>query len=216
MHDDSFDHQYTDTQKLLDFGFDNFSITPVSDLEKSQEVLTESPMFTRYNSLLSTIDSPIVTDKNGYLILPKIASLKDAKREVTFYDSASPGTGASGQTASGDTVIGKISYTYDGKYVGGADILYDNSIKPALYKQEPEKNNPTTSPGNDTAASPSKERSLRPVIIGGIVGLFVLITGLYFVLVERPRLKRKSAYYRKKARRKKFGNNNDDDFLDLL
>lgn len=212
MHDDSNNHQYTDTQKLLDFGYNNFSIYPIGDSETSQ-VLKESPLFTRYNSLLSPTESPVVTDENGYLVLPNTASFDDAKREVTFYTASDKESSANTASApsNGKNVIGKISYTYDGKYVGGADILYNSAKKPALTQQEPEKNNPTSAPGKPSSAEQS-ERSLRPIIIGGIVGLFVLIIGLYFVLVERPRLKRKSAYYKKRAHRKLH---KDDDYLDL-
>lgn len=201
MRDDSNAHQYTDTAELFDFAIDNFSIYSIADLE-STESLTESPMFTKYNPLLSETDSPIVTDENGYLVLPNTASFEDAKKEVTFFSAADENAV--------DNVIGKISYTYNNKYVGGANILYQSSNTPVLVQNEPEKNNPTSAP--DSTSSEKSSGSLRPVIIGAIIGLFALIIGLYFVLVERPRLKRRSAYYRKRARRKLY---NDDDFLDL-
>lgn len=216
MHDDSNVHQYTDTQKLLDYGFENFSIYPIADLEK-QQVPEESPMFTRYNSLLSQTETPVETDKNGYLVLPNTASFKDAKKDITFYSAGDTKTDTNNTSLpsnSGDAVIGKISYTYDGKYVGGADILYNNSVKPVLVQQQDAtKNNPTSSP-NPVSVSPETDKSLHPIIIGGLVGLFVLAIGLYFVLVERPRLQRKKSYYKKKARRKR--NEKDDDFFDFL
>ncbi len=203
MRVDSNDHQYADSAKLLDFGFDNFSIYSIADLESSQ-ALTESPMFTRYNSLLSGSDSPIVTDEDGYLVLPNTASFEDASKEVTFYSKADP--------APSREVIGKISYTYDGKYVGGADILYDDTDKPELIPNKAVKNNPADEPDEPSAPIQEEGGSLRPIIIGSIIGLFLLIIILYFVLVERPRLKRRNAYYRKRARRRRYDN---DDFLDL-
>lgn len=201
MHDDSNEHQYTDTAKLFDFAFDNFSIYSIADLESS-ETLTESPMFSKYNPLLSEAESPVVTDENGYLVLPNSASFEDAKKEVTFYSATDDSVA--------DNILGKISYTYDGKYVGGANILYEPSDEPVLIQNEPEKNNPTSAP--DATSQEKSSGTLRPIIIGGIVGLFVIVIILYFILVERPRLKRRSAYYRKRARRKQF---HDDDFLDL-
>lgn len=204
MRDDTSAHQYTDTQKLFDFGFDNFSVYTIGDQETAQ-ILEESPMFTRYNPLLSTAATPIITDEKGYLILPNSASALDAKKEVTFYPASEQTT-----TLNSNTVIGKISYTYLGKYVGGADILYHNNETLRLVQSPAEKNNPTSTPENPV---PEKaDKSLRPIILGGIIGLFVLITVLYFILVERPRLKRRSAYYKKRARRKLY---NDNDFLDL-
>lgn len=205
MKEDNSKNQYTETQKLLDFAFDNFSIYPIAE-QDATPVLIESPMFTRYNSLLSEGSSPIVTDKNGYVVLPNTAAVDDAYKEVSFFDSSQE-DGSSPK----EKVIGKISYSYLGKYVGGADILYHNEEKPYLTSQEPEIKNPTPIPDNKPDKA-SGNRDLRPVIIGGIVGLFVLIIGLYFVLVERPRIRRQNAYYKKRARRKLY---QDDDFLDL-
>ncbi len=212
MRDDTSAHQYTDTQKLLDFGFDNFSIYPIVDLESTQ-TLTESPLFTRYNSLLSKSDSPIVTDSKGYLVLPNTASFQDALKEVSFFQPSgndSSFTSGSPVVKEGNNVIGKISYTYYGKYVGGADILYIQKDSPYLIKTEVDKKIPTTIP---EPVTPEKtEGNLRPIIIGGIVGFFVLAIGLYFILVELPRLKRRNAYYKKRSLRKSF---KDDDFLNL-
>lgn len=212
MKDDSTAHQYTDTQKLFDFAFDNFSIYPIADLESTQ-ALNESPLFTRYNPLLSKSETPIITDEKGYLVLPNTASFEDAQKEVTFYSADIPKaseTASSSSAIIGDNVIGKISYTYDGKFVGGADILFNNSETLQLAQNEVEKNNPTTTP--ESSSTGTEDKNLRPIILGGIIGLFVIIIGLYFMLVERPRLKRKNAYYKKRAHRK---SHKDDDFLDL-
>jgi hypothetical protein len=203
MKDDSSAHQYTDTQKLFDFAFDNFSIYPIADLE-TEQTLNESPMFTRYNSLLSKATTPIVTDEKGYLVLPNTASFEDAQKEVTFFPSDASGN------LSSSNIIGTISYTYHDKYVGGADILYNSVENTELIHSEPEIKNPTT---DLDVASPLKSGgSLRPIIIGGIVGFFVLVIVLYFIIVERPRLKRRSAYYKKRSYRKAH---RDEDFLDL-
>ncbi len=204
MRDDSNEHQYTDTKKLFDYAFDNFSIYPIADLESSQ-TLAESPMFNRYNPLLSENSSPITTDEKGYLVLPNTASFKDAIKEVTFYPVSEQTT-----TPQNNKIVGKISYTYNGKYVGGADILYHSTPSLRLNHTESIKNNPTSAPLD---SSPQKsDKSLRPVILGGIIGLFVLIIILYFVLVEAPRIKRRNAYYRKRARRRSY---KEDDYLDL-
>jgi D-alanyl-D-alanine carboxypeptidase len=206
MKDDTTEHQYTDSQKLLDFAFDNFSIYPIADLE-TEEALNESPLFTRYNSLLSKAETPIVTDEKGYLVLPNTASFKDAQKEVTFFPSDSKDSSVK---QSNGNVIGTISYTYHDKYVGGADILYNSVKKPELIHKDPEIKNPSVDPNDSSPAKSSG--SLRPIIIGGIVGFFVLVIILYFIFIERPRLKRRNAYYKKRAHRKSY---KDDDFLDL-
>lgn len=204
MRVDTSAHQYEDTAKLLDFGFDNFSIYPINDQESSSTI-KESPFFTRYNNMLDYSNGPIITDKNGYLVLPNTASFKDAKKEVSFYDEA--------VIKDGQNIIGNISYTYDGMYVGGADIIYQNKSAPALIHTVKDK--PPTPQPTQAEEEPIKSSGghFRPIIIGIIVGIFVLIVGLYFVLVERPRLKRRSAYIKKRANRKR--EYNDDIFYDL-
>ena len=72
LRDDSLAHQYTDTKKLLDFAFDNFSIYPIADLEDLG--ISESPYFTKYNQILSKSNPIISTDEEGYLVLPNSAS----------------------------------------------------------------------------------------------------------------------------------------------
>lgn len=202
LKDDTSNHQYEDTIKLLDFGFNNFSIYPINELE-NPNVLKESPFFTRYNSMLDYTHSSIKTDDKGFLVLPNTASFKDAKKEVSFYPEA--------EIKEGRNVIGRISYTYDGMYVGGADILFDNIKTPVLSHSSINRES-TSSVSTDNIKPESSDGYFRPVIIGLIVGLFVLIIGLYFVLVERPRLKRRKAYYKKRAKRKRYL---DDNFLDL-
>lgn len=203
LKDDTNNHQYEDTTKLLDFGFDNFSIYPIKELE-SPNVSKESPFFTRYNSLLDFSNTSIVTDENGYIVLPNTASFKDAKKDVIFYPKT--------EIKDDHNVIGTIIYTYNGMYVGGADIIYNNIKSPALIHAELD----IVPPSEPTVEDTEPEGSggyFRPIIIGLIVGMFVLIIGLYFVLVERPRLKRRSAYLKKRELRKQYFS--EDNFLDL-
>ena len=200
---DSDAHQYQDTAKLLDFGFNNFSIYPINELE-SPDVLQESTFFTRYNSMLDYSSTSIITDETGYLILPNTASFNDAKKEVSFYPEA--------KIKEDHKVIGTISYTYDDMFVGGADIIYENTDSPTLTHALTNRI-PTSSPSAEAKEPESSSGYFRPIIIGLIVGLFVLIVGLYFVLVELPRLKRRSTYNKKRANRKR--DFTDDNFLDL-
>ncbi|WP_276929215.1 D-alanyl-D-alanine carboxypeptidase family protein [Herbinix luporum] len=204
LKDDTNNHQYEDTTKLLDFGFDNFSIYSINELE-NHEILKESPFFTRYNSILDYSNSLVKTDKKGYLILPNTASFEDAKKEVTFHPDI--------QLKEGRNIIGRISYTYDGMYVGGADILFDNIKTPTLAHTSLLINEPAQPSSDNEPTLETSEGSLRPIIIGVIVGLFVLIVGLYFIFVERPRIKRRRAYLRKRANRRRYYSN--DSYLDL-
>jgi len=216
MKDDTSDHQYTDTKKLLDFGYNNFSIYPIADLEKPSSSISESPFFTKYNALLSQNDRPVYTNKNGFLVLPNNASLDDAKKEIIFYSDTTKNSNehkSFSSDSSEDTVIGQISYTYKGKYVGGADIIYRQNDSPALVRVSSDKNEPTSGPEQTKSPTEEEKQSLRPVIIGAIVGILIFAIVLYFILVELPRLKRRNAFYKKRRHRKRRA---DDDIFDFL
>lgn len=200
MKDDTNEHQYTDTQKLFDYGFDNFSIYPINELDITSA--EESPLFTRFNPLLSEDASPLVTDEKGYLILPNGASFTDANKDVSFL--------ASSEIDETSNVIGTISYSYMGKYVGGADIMYNKSDITTLVTKKLEVKNPSTN--HDYTTTPRSTGKLYPVILGVIAGIFIILIGLYYIFIERPRLKRRKAYYKKRANRKSL---HDDDFLNL-
>ncbi|NLP33765.1 MAG: D-alanyl-D-alanine carboxypeptidase [Clostridiales bacterium] len=202
MKDDSSAHQYADTKALFDYGFDNFSIYPINELE-TEGSLEESPMFTRFNPLLSEKETPIVTDENGYLVLPNTASFQDAEKDISFYPSP--------EIQEGNNIIGNISYTYMGKYVGGANILYNNTNKLTLETKELNIKNPAENSSNEDTESKTTGR-LYPIILGIIAGILVLIMSLYYIFVERPRLKRRKAYYKKRANRRKHYH---DDYLNL-
>jgi len=200
MKDDSREHQYTDTQKLFDYGFDNFSIYPINELDTGST--EESPLFTKFNPLLSEDASPIATDENGYLVLPNGASFTDANKDISFILSS--------EIDDTNNIIGTISYSYMGKYVGGADIIYNKADTTTLLTKELEVKNPTINP-NDTTV-PKSTGKLYPIILGVIAGIFLVLIALYYLFIERPRLKRRKAYYNKRANRK---SHHGDDFLDL-
>lgn len=201
LKDDTLEHQYTDTQKLLDFGFNNFSIYPIAELERNK-ALQESPFFTRFNPLISNSRTPMKTDGKGYLVLPKEASYEDAQKDVTFYSDK--------EIKDGSNVIGTISFTYNDKYVGGAKIIYDKTDLPSLSQTYA---NPSEAMKvMDFHKEPKSNGYLRPIIIGVIIGLFLFGFVIYYILVERPRIKRRNAYYKKRQNRRKYM---DNDFIDI-
>lgn len=209
-------NQYRDTAKLLDFGFDNFSIYPISDLVNIEET-QDSQLFTKFNPLLSKKETPLKTDGNGYVVLPNTASFEDAEKDVSFFDNIVD-----------ESIIGTISYTYMDKYVGGANIIYNKDFSPDIVldnseidytKEEPEEidyNNildeVITPNSNENKDAPNPGSSIRPIIIGTIIGLIVILIILYIMLVELPRIKRRRAYYQRRANRRRYL---DNDYLDL-
>lgn len=118
------ENQYTDTRKLLDAAFENYHLFPMAgNSAKTIEsaISDSSPMFTKYSHLLSD-SSPVITAGNdSYLILPKGVKKKKAKQTITYLSDITL------SDITTDTVIGNVTYTYDGKNVGQSDILYHPS-----------------------------------------------------------------------------------------
>lgn len=113
---------FTDSIKLLNYAFENYRQYDIGN-EKPQE--SENPLiFARYNPLFDSTDSPVHLSDNASIVLPKGAKLKDAKKQITYDKNVA--------LQDGPNVIGKISYTYNGKDVGDVSIIYEQRETEAL------------------------------------------------------------------------------------
>lgn len=99
--------QYLDTRNLFDYCFDNFSIYNVSEHASISDT-----DISKTGKLSESIDL-IKIDKSGIVVLPKTASFLDAESRVESYSDPDD-----------SSVVGKIQYTYAGKNVGGADLVF--------------------------------------------------------------------------------------------
>lgn len=199
-----------DTIKLLDYAFDNFTLTPLAASESSGKNAFPV-LFEDEEALISEVSSPLSVSDTS-LVLPKGASYSDLTKKITL----SPSTAFS----AGENVIGEVDYYYADNYVGSAEIIYHSKEDIVVVPTATPTPTPTpevTSVPADTSSSniPSDEISTetsgstspqetdkRPLIIGIIVGTIVLAAGLYIVLIEIPYRKKKKAY------QKKYGKNN--------
>ena len=76
-------------------------------------------MFTKFSPFFDTGNATLSLEGNGSVILPKKVSLDKTTKKVQYYNEAT-------ETSEGK-VIGRVSYYYDGKEAGGANILYRKS-----------------------------------------------------------------------------------------
>jgi D-alanyl-D-alanine carboxypeptidase len=200
---DSIPHEYEDTAKILDYGFDNFTSYNIADMENPYSV-EPSPLFTKYNTLFDTSNSALQVSKSGDIILPNSASFNDAKKEIKLSPVSS--------LSEGENKLGTISYTYDGKFVGSSDIIFNNVAYPTLEKDSmlPLQ---TVIPENDkNSKNDASNNTLRPLIIGIVVMILIIAVGLYITLVEMPYRRRRSSYHRKRERRRKAS---DSSYIDI-
>ncbi|MFU0827728.1 MAG: Peptidase-S11 domain-containing protein [Lachnoclostridium sp.] len=202
MQCDSIANEYSDTAKLLNYGFDNFSIYNVADMESS-DTTDIAPLFTKYSPLFSDTDPQLKISTKGNVVLPNGAEYKDAKKEIVL----SPVK----KLKEGINVIGTIKYIYGDTFVGSADILYDNiSSDNVLVSSYIPK--PTESPKiQDLNPIRQYEESgnLKPLIIIIIVGCLLIGLTLYLILVEIPYRKRRNSYLEKRNRKRSYRNKID-------
>ena len=116
-------NQYTDTTKLMNFGFNNFKRYKITDEDVSDT--NTKRLFLQFSPFFNTETSSLYVEKNAGILLPKGVSLEDAEKQVDFYPTAKT-------DENGDTVIGRLHYTYQGKDVGGTDIYYKDRGTPTL------------------------------------------------------------------------------------
>lgn len=197
-----------ETKKLLDYAFENFTLTPLAAAESSDKNAFPV-LFEDEEALISDVSSPLSVSDTS-LVLPSGASYSDLTKKITL----SPSTAFS----AGENVIGEVHYYYANNYVGSADIIFHSDtdlivvpsptptptlIPEATLSPEQSAGNPDTS-GNSTQVNGSvntgNEEDKRPMIIGIIVGSVILAAGLYIVLIEIPYCKKKKAYQNKYGR----------------
>lgn len=195
-------HQYTDTAKLFDFGFNNFTAHDISLLEGKQ-LLKDSPFFTKFNCLFCETTSPLNVSTNGYIILPNTANINDVTKEVNFNQKQN--------TSLQIDTIGVIKYSYGGKIVGSSDIEYSTAKTPELAAPTIGVSKSDTNILGVTFSSHDKN-NFKPIIGTIIIAMIILSIILYYIFIEKPRLKKKKAYYQKKEKR---NDKLDNDFIDL-
>lgn len=191
-----------ETEKLLDYSFKNFQLTPLA-ASKASAKNAFPVLFEDEEALISNVSSPLSVS-NTSLVLPGGISYNDLTRKVSLSPSVS--------FHAGENVIGKVSFYYDDNYVGSAEIIYhtdsDTIVVPSPTPIPTEVPEPSGSPDNtgssaETSAGAEPEdvtTDNRPLIIGIIVGVVILVAGFYIVLVEIPYRKKKKAYQKKYGR----------------
>lgn len=223
LHVDTALHAYEDTAKILDFGFENYSLYSIKQTELTEDFSFPS-LFNEVPQFKSSSDTLISIGNNSNVVLPKTASFSDAKKSIVLTPVE--------EFVHGNNVIGQISYEFAGKYVGAADIIYYNPDFPVTSSEFKEKwpsfllmpdnlksdiittNNSIISSltgtsenqnagstasdasqsGNDTKEHPLFFRVILPVTIGIVVAFIVLVAQIYIFFIIP---KRKNSGHRK-------------------
>lgn len=114
---------YTDTTRLFNYCFENYEKTKIQD--DAVSAVNEQYLFTNFSPFYSKETSCLYIDENAGIMLPKGVTVDQAEKKIEYYDTATI-------EPSGRRVIGKISYLYKGKEVGGSNIYFDENDSPTL------------------------------------------------------------------------------------
>ena len=182
------DNQYTDTTKLLNFGFNNFKRFKITD-DAVNDVNTER-LFSQFNPFFDTDTSSLYVAKDAAVLLPKGASLEDATKSVDFYSTEK-------YDENGDRVIGRIRYTYQDTEVGGTDIYYKDRGTPTLTDSI------NMTQWFDEAVEKASETPFPWGVVFAIVGAVILLVAGGILLFPVLRAIRQSHSRTKRYRRSK-------------
>ncbi len=198
-----------ETKLLLDYSFDNFTLTPLAASESSTKNAFPV-LFEDEEALISEVSSPLAVSDTS-LVLPTGASYGDLTKKITLSPSE--------VFSAGENVIGEVHYYYADNYVGSAEIIFHSEEEVIVVPSPTPTPTPTAAPtiAPQETASPDKntsgnsdsqnvngtaENDNRPFIIGIIVSVVVLAAGFYVVLIELPYRRKKKAYQKKFGREK--------------
>lgn len=172
-------NQYTDTKKLLDFGFENYKTYNVS---KEEDGISEAfPFFTKYNIFLDTANSPLHLDQNVKIVLPNGVNVSKAKQSVTYH--------ADLPLKDGENIIGTVTYTYGNKTVGHSNIYFNKSNLPVLEESAPIKQEQSK---KIVAESEHEKNVFLIILVASIGGIALLIFIVYMIFrVRRKSLSKK-------------------------
>ena len=157
MNANSPDH-WTDTNKLIDYCFNNYQALNISEHEAS---IAETNQLSK--GILNTYGEFVTLNKDAYIVLPNTAEFKDAifERDDVTEDA---------------NTIAALKYSYGGRDVGNVEIVATNATVEDLYFSKKD---------TETAEKESNVVIIKPVILiaGGIsVGvLLILILAIKYV-----------------------------------
>ena len=169
------ENEYTDTTGLFNWAFENFTQYNISTASNELED-SELYLFTKYHSLFDAEHTPLYLS-NSSVLLPNGIALEEAVKTVTI----SPDIKITGT----ETVVGNITYTYNDRLVGNADIIFRTSDINALATVNPIKE------VNVDSIRTLERYNLKPYIIAGI---FIVIIGsviAYFYFSRRNKRRNK-------------------------
>ena len=169
------ENEYTDTTGLFDWAFENFTQYDISAAASELED-SELQLFTKYNPLFDTKQTPLYLS-NSSVLLPNGVALKEAVKNVNIYSDI--------KLSDSETVVGNITYTYNDRLVGNTDIIFRTSSTDKLMTVNPIKE------VNADSIRALERYNLKPYIIAGIFMVIIGSVLAYFYFTKRNNRRKK-------------------------
>jgi len=182
---------YTDTIKLLDYGFDNFKKITVADYEKAYDIgsadffKTDSSVFGNSNNILSI-------DPTDQMTIPIDLPFNELTSDIQYTDDLM-------------NVIAIVRYSYEGNYIGYARINVADSNVTTFAFGAPVSSNTVEKKDifddigeNVTYINLKKVLLITVSVIGGLFVIFLLISFIRnynFASRRRRNIKKRSRRY---------------------
>lgn len=177
---------YNDTKLLLDYGFNNFSLSNISENE-TKFSFNNTGSYSNLNTVFDTNSSLIELDTNGNVVLPNGVSIDQCKSELIFYD----------ETEQADSKnIAKINYYYNNINIGGTDLILNNTEDNSFNF------GPAKEPSTPSDKKEDKYININIWFLVGIIIVLLLLIGIIYYFNNTHIFNRSR---RTKHRRRKSG-----------
>lgn len=178
---------YNDTKLLLDYGFNNFSLSNISENETKFSFTNGA--HTNLNPIFDTNTSLLELSSDGNVILPNGITIDQCSSDLTFYDEHEQGNTQS---------IAKINYYYNGINVGSTDLNLNRSDENTFHFG-PAKEQETQSTKRE-----DKYININIWFLLGIVFVLLILIAIIYYTKSIQSFRRSR---RRKRRRRNMGRN---------
>ena len=183
-------NEYTDTTKILNYCFENYKRYSID--KNANKQLMNSSLFTKFSPFYNLDASTLAIDENAGVMLPKGITLQQTQNKIELYDTPK-------EISKNKKNIGKITYTYNGKEVGGSEIYFNTKTIPTL-NDSIDMSEWFTDAVEKAKAEPFPWKKAIIIAIIILVACAVIVIFIWWFYNQRDRRERKNHY--KRTRRK--------------
>ncbi len=191
-------NEYTDTTKILNYCFEQYDRYSIED--DATDTVNSQYLFAQFSPYYNASTSPLTIEEGAGVMLPKGVTLDQTERSVEYYDTAKDIT-------STKKSIGKITYTYDGKEVGGSEIYYEDKSS-AILSDSIDMSAWFDDAVEEANKAPFPWKTILWIGIVMIVAVAIGVLVCWWLRLHREQRARRNRYKRSQRNMKRSSHNN--------